>query len=168
MKLFVANTTRQNQQFHYRVPEVPKIMIAEIPIGSQVRIYKDDASSQDVNSIITQLESYGAVNADSIRGLKSFAGLCYSVDKPVASDAIVRVIDRNDEVLEARGYETRQQAAVAVNNRLAEDGDLRDGVSVQFQEEGKRGEDRADKMDQTIIVSRDANAPPMPRRRKGG
>lgn len=165
MKIYVANTTKQVQQFHFRVVENPRLMMNEIPIGSQIRLYKDDASPREIDSLIYQLENYGAVRADSVQQTKQFIGLCYSVDKPVRDVTIMLAVNHNDDVLQERGYEIRKQAAVAVNDALSKVGDLK-GTTVSFKEETKVGED-APTLNETIEVrARGSDSPKPARRRK--
>lgn len=159
MKLFVANTTKQIQEIQYRVPENPKIIVETIPVGQQRRVFKEDATKGEIDAIIRQLEIYGAIRV--VDRPRDFNGLVYSIDKPVPSDTMETVVGHNDDVLEQRGFDLRQAAAVAV----ASDAGIQDGrglnqLEVSIREENKPGDaPDADKMNQTTSVMRDGEKP---------
>ncbi len=119
MNIYVANCTKQIQEFVYRVPEARGARVQKIPIGGQVKLSGDFVPA-GVDSIVAQADKYGFVRVDAIDRTKAFVGLCYSVDKPVPVEAIQVAIKRNDGVLEERGRENRLEAAIAVNNALEE------------------------------------------------
>jgi hypothetical protein len=117
MKLFIANCTRQQQGVYYRIPESPTPRHQMIDIGRQITV-SGDLNTPQIDAIIGQLRKYGLVHVDEIDKTKAFAGLCYSVDKPIKVDQIMRGVAHNDEVLDERGQQIRKEAAVAVNNAL--------------------------------------------------
>lgn len=156
MRILVANTTKQVQSFHYRVPESDRLMVINIPIGQQVPIYKANMSGPDADSIIEQLRAYGAVRTDEVDRAKPFVGLCFSIDKEVKPETIERVVGHNDDVLTKRGEEIRKQAAIGINEAL--DGGRGDvsGVTVSMKEDVKLGDPG---LNETIEVVKEGSAP---------
>ena len=117
MRLYVANATKQNFDFMYRLPEVTGIRMQTIPIGGQVQI-TGELTTPQVDSIIAQHTKYGMVAVDEIDRSRNFTGLCYSIDKPVPVAKIMTAVRLNTNVLQERGRRMRQEAAVAENNRI--------------------------------------------------
>lgn len=123
MKLFIANCTKQNQLFLYRVPgenrETPNMQ--EIGVGKCVAIYRDDTNADVFESIIEQHADYGLIAASEIDRTKDFIGMCYQFDKPIDVEKIIRALGRNDIVLKERGEEMRKLAAVAISDQADKD-----------------------------------------------
>ena len=123
MDLYIANTTKQNVAFYYRVPESVALREQTIRVGSQERI-SGNLSTPDIDAIIAQHAPYGMVSADELDRVKGFVGLCYSVGKPIPAAKIERAMNENISVLIRRGKETREMGAiassVAIENTLAE------------------------------------------------
>ncbi|OYV83436.1 MAG: hypothetical protein B7X04_04325, partial [Parcubacteria group bacterium 21-54-25] len=57
--LFIANTTKQNFNHHFRVLETNRAYFTQIPSGGQVEIGKEWNTAQ-TDSVIKQLQKYGA------------------------------------------------------------------------------------------------------------
>lgn len=171
MDVWVANTTKQNFEFNYRMPESTRIHSTKIPIGGQVRIHKAGLSQPEVDAIVEQIERIGGIRSDSVERTKAFIGLAYSIDKPVRPAAIETAVDHNDDVLTERGHENRKAAAVAIHENLsAADRDPRNlsESSVEIIEDVKRGEDPG--IRETIEVVREGDNPAPSKRgrpRKG-
>lgn len=168
MRLWVANTTKKNVEFHYRLPEQPRPFVAHVPIGSQVPVHSGDLNSPMIDALIEQLRRYGAVPAEEVDRTREFIGLCYSVDTPVQAKRIQSAVEHNDDVLTERGQEIRTEAAVAIHEGLSQAAnnprDLAE-TTVEVREEAKRGE--TPRVDQTVHVSRDSGeAKPKRGRRK--
>lgn len=117
-KLYVANTTKQVQQFHYWVGETQRPLVQEIPVGGQILVYKADAQRHELEKIIEQHERYGLVNVNEIDRTKAFIGCCYRYDEPVDIEKIMRAITHNDEVLQERGVESRKNSVAALDGTL--------------------------------------------------
>mgnify|MGYP000001756344 FL=1 len=117
MKLYVANSKKQNEHFHYRVIGSSKLMNQHISAGQQIQIY-GDLQPEEVRSIIEQHEQYGFIDASKIKAQRDFVGLCYSVDTPVKLDYIKLAFDLNDKVLDERGQEIRKAAAIAADQYI--------------------------------------------------
>jgi hypothetical protein len=171
MELWVANATKQNIEFNFRVQESPRPYKVEIPVGSQRRVHKPDLTSAECDYIIDQLEhAFGAVPAASVDRTREFIGVCYSIDKSVKAATIEKAVEHNTDVLEARGYELRKGAAVAIHDRLSgavdNPRDLAE-TTVEVREQVRPGE--KPKVDQTFQVNREGDGPTKPkatRRRK--
>ena len=120
-KMYVANLTRQAQDFIYRLPETRKSTFQQIPVGGQV-LLSGDLTTKDIEAVIQQHAPYGMVPAAEVAKRREFNGLCFALDRPVPIEALRRGLEANRAVLDARGVELRRQAAIAVNN-LTQDAD---------------------------------------------
>ena len=117
MDLYIANATRQNIEFHYRMLAVKRdtAYILPVMIGRQERIPFDLAQT-DVDHLVKQLhDGWGAVPHDQIDRTREFVGLSYSIDKPITASRIEQSVEHNIAVLEERGKEFRKQTAVAAS-----------------------------------------------------
>lgn len=163
MRLYVANTTKQDHDFVYRVPEIERLFQQPVPSGGQILVYKDD-SSPVINAIIKQHERYGLVNIAEIDRRKPFIGLCYSVDKEIPVSKIMYAAEHNDDVLAADGLQHRKESAAALSENInrSTSGSLR-GLEVQVVE-AKRPGDTTQGFDSTIEVPQTGEKP----RNKGG
>jgi hypothetical protein len=112
-KLFIANTTKQHHDFAYRLPEDKNVRIETIRIGTQVAV-GGDLSMDVIARIIEQHSAYGLRDARTLSGVKDFVGLCYSIDKPVPMDNMLVLFERNDEVLNERADQRREDIAGAI------------------------------------------------------
>lgn len=117
MDMFVANATKMEYDFVYRVPESSGLRSQKIPVGGQVKL-SGNLSVADIDSIIEQQSRYGMIAADAIDRSKDFSGLCYSVDKPVQSPKIERLMHHNTRELVKMGQKIRQEAAISSSNVL--------------------------------------------------
>lgn len=89
MSLYIANTTKQNWNHHFRVPEMTRPYFIQIPSGSQVKV-DGRFSPESENAIIQQLEKYGGRKASDVSGkLEQFPGIFYRQTKPISEDEIV-------------------------------------------------------------------------------
>jgi hypothetical protein len=120
--MYVANPTAQQNLFCYTVPENPKVIQQEIPAGGQVRLLANggNLNQHDIDAIVRHHRPYGMIPVDEVgkRGMTSFHGLVYSLDKPVSMVKLRELIQHNRAVLVEQGRINRQNAAVAVNDRL--------------------------------------------------
>lgn len=116
MDLYVANCTRQNMVFNYRF-QGDNIKYVNIPIGKQQKIPGVSTQAQ-IDQVIKQHEPYGMIPVEEINRTKPFIGTCYSVDKLIKTDAIMKGLDHNETVLIERGREIRRAAAVQSNNMI--------------------------------------------------
>lgn len=119
MKMFIANCTKQVQDFHYRLPE-SGVRMQRIEIGQQVQL-AGDLSQPGVDAIVDHHKRYGMKSVDDARKARGqFTGLCYSFDKPVKIDDMQIVLQKNDDVLTTRGQTLRKEAAVATSAAITQ------------------------------------------------
>ena len=140
MKLYVANTTHQVQDFQYRLPDNLKIYKQTIDIGKQVMV-PGDLSSNDVDFVVAQHAMYGMVNVRELDRTRNFFGLCYSIDKPVDVERVKYAVIHNKGVLVERGKEIRKEAAVAVNNSIEEQTGSLNSLQMDIEEIETKGKD---------------------------
>lgn len=137
MKLYIANCSQQIQDFVYRIPG-SKVMKQEIPIGSQVRLAPDFTQEQ-LDIVISQHGRYGMISATEAGKRKEYAGLCYSVDKPVSIDRQQNAIETNVVVLTSKGEELRKAAAIQVSNQMQSETPGLKSLEMSIVEERKDG-----------------------------
>jgi hypothetical protein len=114
--LFVANATKLIQEIVYRLPETPSARRQTIRPGEQVELR--NLSLLDVETIIRQNIVYGWTDAAAVDRAKPYVGIVYAVDRPIVAGKIMSAIEHNIAVLNQRGKENRELAAVASNNLL--------------------------------------------------
>lgn len=118
MRLYIANETRQNLKFYYRLPEREKLFMLPVSIGEQQAI-PGDLTGVEIRSVIAQLErGWGAVPAKDLDRTKAFVGVCYSDDQPIPAKLIERGVYNNLIVLEKRGEQFRKETAVANHSAM--------------------------------------------------
>lgn len=153
MRMYIANATAQHFEFFYRLPKaggIPtltgRIQYQEkrrqqsIRAGGQI-VLADDLNQAQIDSIVKQHEKYGLVPADEAtnsRTQKRFAGLCYSIDKPVSSARIEALLRGNNTVLDARGKAIRKDLALVSNQRVIDA--LKEQKQMQLDKEVEVGE----------------------------
>jgi len=142
MKLFIANTTKQRHIFVFRVLETGRLRQIPIEPGCQM-VVLDDASSEQVEAVIEHHAIYGLINSRNIDQSKAFVGLCYSIDKPVASSVIEKAIRDNDHHLSNGAHQVRQASLAALDKTLSENGSGYGG-EMEFTVEQVKGRDDND------------------------
>lgn len=171
MKMYIANATKQKFDFMYRLPETTGLRVQNIPIGGQIQITGELLPIQ-VDAIIEQHAKYGMVSVDEVDRSKSFTGLCYSIDKPIPVSKIMTAVRLNTDVLQERGRQIRQEAAIAENNRIEQSmrendipGELK-ALNVSVQEEKERPD--GEQVSEGIRVTRSdpQNEQPKPKQRR--
>lgn len=123
--MFVANLSSQEHDFVYRLPLNPSPIRQTIPPWSQVPLTGSGGSQGDFNtleieSVIRHHSIYGMIEAREIGNQKKLAPLAYALDKPIPLALIQRAREGNLHILEARGAQIRQEAAVAANYQIEE------------------------------------------------
>jgi len=167
--LFIANLTRQVVDFQYQLPEARAPRKQIIEIGSQINV-SGDLSTIDIEAIIRQHAPYGLIHVSEIDRTKTFAGMCYSIGKPVNIDQLRRGLEGNLIVLSERGKVLRQEAAVAINNQMEDmvrqrtDVDF-NGLEIEVKEQPAKQDPKDTEIDETIAVNR--QAPPTPQTTTG-
>lgn len=119
MTLYIANTTKQNWNHHFRVLEKTRPYFVQIPSGTQQVIGHDwNLAQQD--SVIRQLEKYGGRPAKDVNGkLESFPGIFFA-DRPISESQIVA---GHEAVVDAQ---EKRSAAESTRSALAHDASTRD------------------------------------------
>jgi hypothetical protein len=123
MKIYIANGTGQIQHFCYRVPGPSwekRFLEVEIPQGMQILIPGDFITPEDGEVIVEQIHRYGGVRADEVDKTKPFAGLCYSIDKPVSPPKIEKLFQHNKKVMEKQAEDGLLATALG-NNKILKD-----------------------------------------------
>jgi len=122
MKLFIANLTKQRFKFHYRLPENPKLLDQDIPIGKQIQI-AGDLARDVIDIIISQHADYGILAANEVYG-KSHdnikAPLVYSVGEPVDLDKLFHGIAKNDDVAQKMADDSKLATTAAILEQFPE------------------------------------------------
>jgi hypothetical protein len=171
-ELYIGNVSKQVQQFSYRSPERPGVIVQTIPIGGQIRVSPNgqhiDLNPIEIDAILAQHRAYGIVDVDDIDTKQSpFSGVCYSIGKPISVDKLRRAMQKKEDTLEAFGKKLRQEAALAVNSQIEEQigAPLRQ-LEMSFVEEEPKGgfADDSEQLAEGIRVTRQADVTPMRRR----
>lgn len=115
MKMYIANCTPQGHDFLYRLPEVNKITRMRIEAGGQVAL-PGDLNTKEIEAVVRHHARYGMIEAGARQ--PGFAGLCYSVDKPVPHATWHATVAKNLEVLSERGKEMRMQTAIGIEEAI--------------------------------------------------
>ena len=138
MKLYVANTKKQNEEFLFRVLGSEKLIRRSIPAGGQ--IFVGDFQSEEIDYIIRQHEPYGMVESKRIKAQRHFVGLCHSIGEPVSLDHMTLAFHLNDEILKEKGKEMRETAAVVIDDSLQKMNLNASETSIVITEETKNGD----------------------------
>jgi hypothetical protein len=122
MKIYIANGTRQIQQFWYRAPgpNWNRPLMLEIPQGMQARVPGEFLTGEEAEVVIEQIVRYGGIKADEVDRVKPYAGLCYSIDKPVSAPKIEKLFKHNHAVMEKQAEDGLLNTALANNKLLSE------------------------------------------------
>lgn len=141
-KLYVANATKQNQEFHFWTPETRRPLIQTILPGQQVQIWQE-APRDQLEQIIRQHEIYGIKPASELDRNREYVGLVYQLDKPIVSDRIEQALMKNDEVLQEQALQRRKESAASLDDVMTRDsadaGVTLQGLSVEVREEERPG-----------------------------
>lgn len=161
MKIYVANCTKQVQDFVYRSIGAATPRMVRIDIGSQQQL-PGAWNTEDVQYLEEQHRRYGLIPVAEVNRTRDFIGVCYSIDKPVDIDRIRIALVNNDEVLTERGRVLRQHAAVAAADSIEQGGQpgMLRSLEMSVQEEPKDGGMPA--VNEGTRVSRTQGAPQAP------
>ena len=117
-KLYVANPTHQVHQFTYRLPDTPRHLIQEIPIGGQVLVAGRELPVPVIDGILEQHRRFGLISSNEAQRAPTFSGLVYSVDKAVPLTVLYALIDKLKGLLADRGRQAQRAAAIATNEYI--------------------------------------------------
>lgn len=114
--LYVANPTRQNVTFMFRLPESTKVISQPIPMGGQIKVASGPAglSTADITAITDHHAIFGMRPAVEIGKVKGLIPLIYSVDKFVTASQLRAALLHNDAALTAEGKSMQRNAAIAI------------------------------------------------------
>jgi hypothetical protein len=115
--LFIANTSKQNQIFNYRLPEHPIPKYVDIRVGTQVKI-PGDLSPEAIKAIIEHATPYGLKAVNELPRNRDFVGLCYSINEPVKLDHLYSTFEQNDVVLNEKAEERREDQAAIIAQEI--------------------------------------------------
>ena len=119
MQVFVANGTRQNWEFQYRVVENPTVRRLSIPAGRQAKV-PEDFNDTALPAIVDQLERVGAVQYNRISDAKAAFALVYRIGaKPIGSDAIDTAAEKDIAVRQDIAGTKTEEAGLASFATLA-------------------------------------------------
>ena len=159
MKLYIANCTKQNHDFTYRLPEDGRLKVQSIPMGGQAIVLRPDATPEVLRAILEQHVHYGLVDVSAIDRTSGFIGLCYSFDKPVDMEKIMRAHEKNELVLVEQGAQIRRDTAAAMSDAISRDTNgAVNRLEFEVVEIEKRGEDN-NTMREKIEVVREGQEP---------
>ena len=160
MQLFIANVSRQNLTFSFRVPEQNGIKQVMIPPGAQRPIYSPDLTKPQVDGIIEQGRIYGMVAADEVDRVKKQTPMVYSVGKEISAEKIRKLMMTNHDALTHEGEQTRKQAAVIAHHNVenpSPDIHFNKVTDTEIVEVAQRGQTA--EIDDHMRVSNDMNEP---------
>jgi len=170
MEMYVANCTRQNFIFNYRLSNEPGVKHIAIGIGQQQKV-PGSLTQAMVDEILRQHKPYGMISVDEINRTKGFIGTCYSIDKKIKVDAIMKGLDHNESVLIERGREIRRAAAVQSNNMIENalhDANVKNNMDVKLdelemivEEADPKGRKQPDGLQEGITVTHSAGPTPV-------
>jgi hypothetical protein len=151
--LYIANTSKQVQEVNYWVGGNRKHFTTKIQPGRQESVHPS-GTRDDHGHIVDQLQPYGLVSVSEIDRAKEFIGLCYQFDKPIPAERLAPVFSHNDNVLTESSKQNRQEAALAMDERLSktaqETGVQFHGLEVDIEEQEQKGVDT--RVNETLIV----------------
>jgi hypothetical protein len=172
MRLYIANCTQQVQTFMYRTPEESGAMsggvrVQPIEIGNQI-IIPGDLNQIQIDSIVSQHRKYGLIAVDEVDRNKAFAGLCYSIDKPVSISKLLYVIQNNKKLMDERGRKTRLEAAIAVNQQVETNmSDQLKKLEIEVKEEKSGSGPEHEPVNEALRVTRSEDPTPAPKQSRG-
>lgn len=171
--MYIANVTQQDMDFQYRIPSNPRStpLQQKIPAMGQIKIADPpggELTKPDIDAIVDAHQPYGMRRVNELKHGIGFHGLVYDIDRPLNVESIRRGHVVFKELLEDKGKALREEAAIAINNRIEDQATPRgatlEGLEVSIEEQkGMNGEDP--KMASSIRVDRSAPGPEGARQR---
>lgn len=120
MKIYIGNPTAQDREISCRPVESAKNLTMKVPAGRQA--FFGDFTDPQIASIKEQLGVYGLLTVDEAMRARKPTHYLYAVDKPISASNILKVLERNKEIMKEDGALRRK--AAAINAGLAVDGTL--------------------------------------------
>jgi hypothetical protein len=127
MRFYVANVTKQNHIFVYRVPERSQAITQLIPIGAQICLAPNgsntDLTPEEIDAVLKQHGRYGMRDASNLGASidpdhkdAPFSGIVYSIGKAVSPEKLEKASIRHEQGLDKLGKQIRQEAALAAQH----------------------------------------------------
>jgi hypothetical protein len=181
-KLYVANTTKQNQRVYFRLDfdvdaegrrstilRFQPAKYVDIPPGQQ-RVIGGEIHQDQVESIVEQLRPYGLAGVTEVASLAAVTPYIFNLNQPVKADHIRYVMAKNEGLQIEEGRQRRAKAAIIMNETVS------NAVANQFAQQGIQKEPVQDfevefeQLDQSEAGEKrieegyriDPNAPPPP------
>lgn len=125
--LYVANTSKQNWEFTFRLPAMQSGYFRKlIPAGQQICV--DHLSSDEIALVISHWERYGMKSSEEMSRRKGYTGICYRLEKPVVMDAMLATYELNDDALAQAADERRIKTATRMATDIATDISSKTGI----------------------------------------
>jgi hypothetical protein len=116
--LYIANTTKLEWVFTYRLPEMQQHFQRRIRAGGQILL--DHLDQQEIDEVIKQNARYGMQPAQELSRRKGFSGICWRVGEPIDVDRMLATFEINANALTEAADVKRKQTAVAASDNIAE------------------------------------------------
>lgn len=163
MQLHIANATKQDHDFLYRIKGTQKTNLLPIKKGGQVSISGD---REELEDIVAQHRVYGIVDVKDFSKALKFSGMIYSFSGPINVDRIYEALERHDDVIDETAQLVREQSAAATNAAIEEHAGSSnskvEATSFELKELPKDQTDTSPKVD--VVVRADKKADPKPQR----
>ena len=174
MELYIANFTKKNQKFMYRMPEDarPTPLWIYIRPAGQSKLPHRDLSETQIAAIMEPHRKYGVVPAQEAAKVRGFVGLCYDT-RPISLERIRAGLAHTDEILAKEGEEIRKAAGVALMNTVEQQTGVKiNDLEMEIVEENPdKHQGDGDPINQITVASNDPD-PEAPirraRQRRGG
>ena len=118
MRMYLANTTKQDHRFTYRLPGASAPHQRTIPAGRQIEL--DLVKAEHVSEIVKQHERYNMQETAKLSRRKGFVGLCWSTE-PIDIDEMLTTYEINDKALNEDAQDRRELAAAAMSRQMQKD-----------------------------------------------
>ena len=111
MQLNIGNSTKQDHDFTYRLPNNPsKIVVMPIPKGSQIDI---KGEREELESILDQHRQYGLIDVKEFDKDKKFSGLVFSFNGKIDMDKLAHAREHHNEVIDENANNIRKATTAA-------------------------------------------------------
>lgn len=172
MKFFLANVSRHDRNFNYRLPENVKAITQPVRLGQQVTLVGDHNAPQ-IDSLVAQVEALGGRRVGEYDDTKGkVVPYLYNVDAAIKVSEMREVMRHNTGQLVLQGKKMREAAAIATSQSIESmaPGTLTDlEMSIQEDSNPQAGEKPIAEGVRVDIPDRGSrNSDRVERRRRGG
>lgn len=154
--IYIANSTKQNYEFRYRISGNPKIYVKQIPLGTQIMLDQTDLNTDEIENIIAQHRGDAfeyMVESGKIDRTKGHIGLIYRIGSPVDAELIANTIVRNDAVLTKDSEKMRTEALLATDKKMNSENLAHSNLTSEVVQEIKAGVNFDDMIAQGVEVT---------------